>query len=54
MFDKQLQQSAFFKSLQVPDGTNKKQFDSALEACLGISRNDIDAFIRLLESRPDD
>ena len=51
---KQLQQSVFFKSLQVADGTSKEQFDKALESCLGISRSDIDAFIRLLESGPDD
>ena len=51
--DSKVLQSALYKSLQVPDGTSKEQFDKALKASLGISRNDLDAFIRLLESHPE-
>jgi len=50
----QLKQSVFIRALQAPDDTSKAQFDSALKACLGISYNDVDAFIRLLEFSPND
>ena len=45
----QLKQSAFIRALQAPDETSKEQFDRTLKSCLGISYNDVDAFIRLLE-----
>ena len=50
----QLKQSDFVRALKAPDSTNKEQFDSALKACLGISYNDVDTFIRLLEFSPND
>ncbi|WP_101759911.1 hypothetical protein [Oceanicoccus sp. KOV_DT_Chl] len=54
----QLKQSILFRALQSPDKTSQDQLDKALEACLGISRTDINAFIHLLEvdapSRSDD
>ena len=47
---KQLKQSAFIRALQTPDRISKEELYSSLEACLGISRNDINNFIRLLGS----
>ena len=46
----QLKHSVFIRALQASDEASQDRLDRALEACLSVSRSDIDAFIRLLEA----